>query len=606
MKKLENNKELMENEYYVVGDSDDEHEKDYPCGDDFVCDDYENSGNDDCARRRSISDGLDTFSYNEGDDRETFEEVVLRSVKAQVPRTVSICKAGNADPLKAVPRTQDCRLSIDCSPVTSTTTRWATSPDSDYKSESVRKDVKLPGDNYPSLDDCDFDDGLKQYLRSIMIRMARPVAQAVKQDLEFVRVQRLKLLNEEEVVETSVRKTLAEILEENDRLHMISLDDRDMIMFLAEKNDWRIEDIIDGVGIDANEALKKLRLKKPEHGDFEIELRKKAVFRELLTLLLSGAVLRTKDRKRKKDVQHRHKVHLLVDNKYNNQTGEDVFQKVKVRGVMNGKTEREGIDFMPWQVPTTMVSRRAMILTHMVALRRGKKPYRLDVDEAFLRTIIDAEDDEEYLIDALPGYIGLEPDEIMAALAKLYGSHKAPRLFQKDYGGVLDSVGLRSIDFSEPEVRMDKPGNIDESMLVSHHVDDSEWNIPDKREKDYLEMRRIIERRFPLSESKNDETLGIVTDWHFDDENWENNYCERSIVQYIVDAAYEHQVIGMRMSRVPMSQDFKKVAKVDDDEEVRPDVPYCQLMGKLVWIGRCQHLCILGYVNALSQYNKKT
>ena len=198
---------------------------------------------------------------------------------------------------------------------------------------------------------------------------------------------------------------------------------------------------------------------------------------------------------KRKDVEHLHRIHLLVNNKYDSNGR---FIKVKSRGVLDGRREREGFDCMAWKTRTTMISRRGMIILHCCALYRGHIPIKRDVEEAFLRTQLDPNSNIMF-VEVAPAFIGLENDEIMAAQAKLYGAHEAPANFQKDFSSVLEGIGMFSVDHSEVELRKHADGT-----LCGYHVDDGEWVLPDGEYDNLITALNkkflTIEKRFPLKD----------------------------------------------------------------------------------------------------------
>ena len=78
-------------------------------------------------------------------------------------------------------------------------------------------------------------------MKANALRIAKPVAQAVPERRQFMRLTRVYTGAEVEEVDLHVKKTLQDALQDDKRLHMIGLHDRDMIMLLAKRNRWNLE-----------------------------------------------------------------------------------------------------------------------------------------------------------------------------------------------------------------------------------------------------------------------------------------------------------------------------------------------------------------------------
>ena len=73
-------------------------------------------------------------------------------------------------------------------------------------------------------------------------------------------------------------------------LQLSMLLDKAGLLLLTEKQGWRLENIVDGLGIDANIALRHLRMKNLDAASKQLVLR--AISQELLSLLTTGTIFR--------------------------------------------------------------------------------------------------------------------------------------------------------------------------------------------------------------------------------------------------------------------------------------------------------------------------
>jgi len=121
------------------------------------------------------------------------------------------------------------------------------------------------------------------------------------------------------------------------RVGLINVMDVDGILIVAQQNQWRVENVIDGLGIDAHEALSHCRYKATSPEQKEAVLR--AIVKQFTSLLLGGTFRRDPQGRKDRDVPSKEKlpVQLLITQKQD--------RSMKARCVGLGNREIEGRDY---------------------------------------------------------------------------------------------------------------------------------------------------------------------------------------------------------------------------------------------------------------------
>jgi len=414
-------------------------------------------------------------------------------------------------------------------------------------------------------------------------------------DEEFIRIANISEdeINTDDEQQYRILQSTIRHLADKHGICLADMGDRDGILAIAAMEGWRLENLVDGLGIDANLAIASMNL-IPARNAYEEELRKRAAFKEIYTLLSTGAVRRSPERFKKGEVETI-PMQSLMDRKTKKDGSLD---KLKARYCISGNREKPGVHYDPHRSWTTMVSAFGVLLALLFSMHREVPIWVRDFMEAFLRTKRSWNEIRTF-INALYGILGLEPDEVMEIEGFVYGSHMSGAKFQQQLNWVFDWTNFQQVDIFDQDFRMDEFGNI-----VTTHVDDTMY-VPSKQGMAMLmDKLHRISTIYPMTEGDPEFLLGV-----------NRKFCPNfSFVKCyttgtLEEAARKYCVLEpgceAKQCSVPISPDSIIDAVIpDSDEEENPvGVDYRGITGAIGWPVQHQFPAIKGYHSYLSSYN---
>ena len=375
-----------------------------------------------------------------------------------------------------------------------------------------------------------------------------------------------------------VLKSLKELTTRYPRLQMNSILDKTELLLLAEQGDWRLENIADGMGIDANQAFGHIsgeihRLdKRTKH---EI---KRAIAKELIEFITTGTIRRCHPPKLGREVSPPPIEFATLVTRKTNAQGE--VEKYKSRMVLRGDKEKEGLHFRLEDVRTIGVDTVVQRLYELTSITKGCKPVHKDVRAAYLNTT----KVQEAFVWAPIGIIGLKPGECAALGTEVYGSRTAAKAWSDRSSAVHLSAGMVPISEYAPHLckKVDEKGN----MVISlTYVDNYRFSCSRGKQAEKM-LEDVIGRIgavLPLTDEDPEEWLGQKQEYMRVDNGW---IMRRSMPAYIEKLFEDYKSYGleqMRFQKLPVRTDICQLLYQIDKDEPQPTVPYRELVGALLW-----------------------
>ncbi len=150
-----------------------------------------------------------------------------------------------------------------------------------------------------------------------------------------------------------------------------SVQDRDGMMILARKHNWRLYNIVGGLGIDAHKALEAMAV-VPAKDEYEEEAHREAVFKEILQVLQTGTVQKLPDFDPRNPPKEKFVPVQMLFARKDGEKGNEI----KSRAVKRGDLEKPKIDYDPKEISTSMPSLTEIVVADHWCITHGNNRYR--------------------------------------------------------------------------------------------------------------------------------------------------------------------------------------------------------------------------------------
>ena len=240
--------------------------------------------------------------------------------------------------------------------------------------------------------------------------------------------------------------SLTKLTETFPKLQMNSLLDKTELLLLAEKNGWRLENIADGLGIDANVAFSSISGEIHRLDDGTKHEVKRAIAKELIEFITTGTIRRGHPPKYGREVSPPPIEFTTLVTRKTNAQGE--VDKYKSRMVLRGDKEKEGLHFRLEDVRTVGVETAVQRLYELTSITLGRKPIHKDVRAAYLNT----KKLQAAYVWVPVGITGLLAGECAALGTEVYGSRTAAKAWSDRSSAVHLAAGLVPVSESAPHL----------------------------------------------------------------------------------------------------------------------------------------------------------
>ena len=375
-----------------------------------------------------------------------------------------------------------------------------------------------------------------------------------------------------------VVKSFEELTTRYPRLQMNSILDKTELLLLAEQKHWRLENIADGLGIDANVAFGHIAGEIHRMDEATKHEIKRAVAKELIEFITTGTIRRCHPPKMGREVHPPPIEFTTLVTRKTNVEGE--IEKYKSRMVLRGDKEKEGVHFRLEDVRTVGVETAMQRLYELTSITHGCKPIHKDVRAAYLNT----KKVESAYVWVPVGIIGLLPGECAALGTEVYGSRTAAKAWSDRSCAVHLAAGMVPVSESAPHLckKVDENGNMVFSLT---YVDNYRFSCSRGKQAEKM-LEDVIGRigvDLPLTDEDPQEWLGQQQRYTRIDDGW---MMKRSMPAYIEKLHEEYKSYGLeqlKFQKLPVRTDICQLLYKIDESEPQPNVPYRELVGALLW-----------------------
>lgn len=248
----------------------------------------------------------------------------------------------------------------------------------------------------------------------------------------------------------------------------------------------------------------------------------------------------------------------------------------KARFVANGRAQKEGLDYLKDHVSSPVLRMASFRVCLALAAKLGLHAHSMDVDTAYLQTMIDM---EIYMV--LPkgmSYKGHNPGKdgclVVRVNRSLYGFRQSGRNWNEEIDAWLRSYGLVPSK-ADPCVYVKGSLNSKEGLLiVALYVDD--LPIFASKLETLLSFKRAISRRFMIKDQGELRTmLGMEIK-----RDWGKGTIEISQRRYILEIAKRYGMLDCKPAHTPMTGELPRG---DKEKGAQPSAFYMGMVGSLLY-----------------------
>ena len=372
-------------------------------------------------------------------------------------------------------------------------------------------------------------------------------------------------------------------------------------MLLGQQNQWRVDNIIDGLGIDAHEVLKHSHKFKPE-SEAETEQALRACFKQLAQLLISGTFVRDPEGRKNSEIKGEDKlpVQCLVTRKNE--------LLMKARLVALGNREVEGVDYDKDALSMSHPSKAATAIFYQKCTALKIIPRSDDFVCAYIQVKWDPKRPKKVLSN-LHGLTGRNDIAIVLG-TELYGTHTsgpnfdaAKRKAQADCGWVpLHPTESDWVVKESDGKHLDLMVYTDDALSISHKTNQRSSQPTNAKDCPVLaKALQEIAQTFPMKEADPSKYLGTQL-------QFETSHATIlvSVQSFIHDMAVALDLLSLPKTRFPFSNDAdhsygEKDGYCSNDQKAY----YLKAIGCLAWTVREQVISFKGFHARLAQYQAK-